>query len=281
MAWKIAKRALIADQEEKLKLYERWSKYDVDKMLDELKRKDKRISELQHTSDVSRRELQHSQKDSEKLVGRLKKDIGHEKQLKLQAYGKLDAVRGEMSVANNYGGAGGGMGPTSDLPGAGGVAKSAAHWRDKYSGVCKQAESLEFDKEHLVSRVRQLEADLRKYVEAGGSQSRSGSAGTDGGMVVGTSPRPTSAPNGSDATLGVKQGHSGQVSRTVHQAPYPPDHARPGGPASPAEFTTTAMSATGRPRKKGETKKFHSARKVDAPLMMDIKKAPVGGVSRR
>jgi hypothetical protein len=171
------------------------------------------------------------------------------------------------------------MGPSSlDLPGASGVAKSASHWREKYSAVCKQVESCEFDKEHLVSRVRQLEADLRKYAEASRAGSRAGTGTPGDGMLVGSiSPRPTSAPNGMDATLGVQQGHSGQVSRTVHQvAPYPPDHARKGGPSSPVEFTTMKEGSGGRPRKKGETKKFHSARKVDAPMMMDIKKAPVG-----
>lgn len=91
--WKVKNKQLLDELESKVKSFEKWNKYDVDKLLLE---KERLMEEVQKYAKMEARLSKQSQiveRKSQRQVQEIKRRLNHEQKLKSQAFMKLEEVR--------------------------------------------------------------------------------------------------------------------------------------------------------------------------------------------
>eukprot|EP00698_Gefionella_okellyi_P023644 TRINITY_DN8133_c0_g1_i2.p1 TRINITY_DN8133_c0_g1~~TRINITY_DN8133_c0_g1_i2.p1 ORF type:complete len:2292 (-),score=619.73 TRINITY_DN8133_c0_g1_i2:5038-11871(-) len=101
--WKVEHGRRVQELEEKLKKYEQWGAIDINKVMLQLEKKEQEISRLRHleeraTSRGTTGEDSLSRVKEQEIL-RIKKQLQHEKKIKLEAFAKLDELRAQSREA--------------------------------------------------------------------------------------------------------------------------------------------------------------------------------------
>jgi len=135
--YKSSKQKKISELENKMKDLEILENIDLDKILTEMRLRDKKIDRLQHVEDEFENRMENQENRTAHAVKNIEKILAQEREAKNEAFAKLESMRIEMKALE-------GTDIKNDL------------WKDKCKELYEISKELELENDGLRSGLKQL-----------------------------------------------------------------------------------------------------------------------------
>jgi hypothetical protein len=190
LTWKVAKTQLLTELEGRVKKYEKWSHFDVDKLLLDAEKKEAELAALkaQNPEELSRhKSIMHN--NTKKELEKLRRQLHSEQRLKLEAFQKLDALRNDFKWEEYFE-------STDDKQ------SMVAYWKKRFVESNQSLQQTLEDNERLLEAIKTAGLDVPREVQhaRGSTATGAGGMGEPGApappptLSMASSFRPQSAP---------------------------------------------------------------------------------------